>query len=591
MFVRHASSLAVLMVAGMTAVCSQAARAQGISGGDSSAPQARAAGATAQPTDANADAGKDAPSDKRAGKDKDAKEKVAAAAKKPRFEIDEYRIEGSSKLSQIDVEEAVYPFLGPGRTEEDVEKARAALEKLYSSKGYQTVSVSVPQQEVQGGVVVLKVTEMKVGRLRVKNSRYFDLDRIKQTAPSVAEGQVPNFNDVTKDIVALNQWPDRKVTPTLRAGVAPGTVDVDLNVDDTLPLHGSVELNNRQTPNTTPLRTTATVHYDNLWQRGDSATFSYQIAPLRESDAQVFSGSYLARTPVDWLNVLVFGFKSDSDVASVGGQSVIGPGYSVGSRAVITLPGRDNFFHSVSVGADWKYFGEILQQNGVTSFSTPVGYVPAVASYSATWQRDGSQTQFNGSFNAGLRGIGSDPFAFDEKRFKATESFFYFRGDVSDTEEFKQLEGAQLFVKAQGQIADQPLVSSEQLALGGFDTVRGYLESETLGDTGVAGTFELRGPNLPSWFATVMQNAGQPVKLSQINEFRFFAFTDGGVVVTLDPLPGQQPTFYLASYGVGAKLKMLDHVNGMVAFAMPVISETYTTANKPRVLFRVSGEF
>ncbi len=86
---------------------------------------------------------------------------------------------------------------------------------------------------------------------------------------------------VTKDIVALNQWPDRKVTPALRAGVTPGTVDVDLNVEDKVPFHASVELNNRQSPNTTPTRITATAHYDNLWQRGDSFSFTYQIAPQR----------------------------------------------------------------------------------------------------------------------------------------------------------------------------------------------------------------------------------------------------------------------------------------------------------------------
>ncbi len=62
----------------------------------------------------------------------------------------------------------------------------------------------------------------------------------------------PNFGDVTKDIVSLNQWPDRRVTPALRAGVAPGTVDVDLNVEDKSPLHASLEVNNRQSPSTTP---------------------------------------------------------------------------------------------------------------------------------------------------------------------------------------------------------------------------------------------------------------------------------------------------------------------------------------------------
>src|SRR5262249_20159481 len=152
-----------------------------------------------------------------------------------RFDIDEFRVEGADNMQQIDVETAVYPFLGPQRTADDVEKARAALEKAYHDKGLQTVSVSIPQQDAERRFVVLKVTESRVGRLRVKGSRYFDLDKIKAGAPSLKEGKLLNVQDVTKDLSTLNQWADRKVTPQLRAGVRPGTVDVDLNVEDTLP--------------------------------------------------------------------------------------------------------------------------------------------------------------------------------------------------------------------------------------------------------------------------------------------------------------------------------------------------------------------
>src|SRR5215469_7160623 len=67
--------------------------------------------------------------------------------------IQEYRVEGTHKLSELEVEEAVYPYLGPGRTTEDVEHARAALEKAYQDKGYQTVSVQIPPQQVRNGVV------------------------------------------------------------------------------------------------------------------------------------------------------------------------------------------------------------------------------------------------------------------------------------------------------------------------------------------------------------------------------------------------------------------------------------------------------
>ncbi len=174
--------------------------------------------------------------------------RVAPAQPAPRFEIDQFAVEGADALRQFDVETAVYPFLGPSRTAQDVEKARAALEKSYHDRGYQTVSVSIPPQNPQGGIIVLKVAELKVGRLRVKNAHYYDIDKIKQRAASLKEGTLPNFNAVTSDIVALNQWPDRRITPALRAGVTPGTVDVDLNVDDKPPIHGSLEINDQQSP-------------------------------------------------------------------------------------------------------------------------------------------------------------------------------------------------------------------------------------------------------------------------------------------------------------------------------------------------------
>ncbi len=231
------------------------------------------------------------------------------AAPSQRFDIDQFRVDGADKLPQIEVEEAIYPFLGPDKSSDDVEKARAALEKSYHDKGFQTVSVSVPAQNVASRIVVLNVTEGKVGRLRVTNAKFYDLNRIKEGAPSLKEGTLPNFNEVTKDIIALNQWPDRRVTPALRAGVTPGTVDVDLNVEDKAPLHGTLEYNNRQSPSTSATRLNATVKYDNLWQLGHSLSVSYQVAPTRPEDAEVFSGSYLARI-TDWTSLLVYGVDS-----------------------------------------------------------------------------------------------------------------------------------------------------------------------------------------------------------------------------------------------------------------------------------------
>jgi hemolysin activation/secretion protein len=533
-----------------------------------------------------------------------------AAPKGPPFDINEYRVVGADSLPQIEVEEAVYPFLGPNRTADDVEKARAALEKAYHDKGYQTVLVSIPQQQATRGFVVLKVTENRVGQLRVKGSRYFDIDAVKKKATSLQEGKLPNFNEVTKDIVALNQQPDRRVTPALRAGVAPGTVDVDLNVEDTVPVHGGVEINNRQSPDTTPLRTSATLHYDNLWQLGHSLSATYQVAPERPKDAEVFSVSYLARTNLDWLSVLVYGLNSASNVATVGGADVIGPGTVVGVRGVISLPSTGEMVQTLSLGVDYKDFGEMLEQ-GASSFSTPVTYVPAVASYSASWQKDPDLIQLNATLTAGLRGFGSDPQDFDNKRFLATQNFMSLRADLSFTHNFPS--GAQLFLKAQGQISDQPLVSSEQFSAGGFDTVRGYLESEVLGDFGAATTVEVRSPNLWPASAAAGSNSakdsdkdtakdsakdpakdfgkGEASKFNALDEWRMFVFTDAAHVQIFNPLVGQQDQFELWSMGMGTTFKLLKYTNGMVFVAVPMISQTASVGSKPRVSFRLWSEF
>ncbi|WP_159289012.1 ShlB/FhaC/HecB family hemolysin secretion/activation protein [Methylosinus sporium] len=519
---------------------------------------------------------------------KTAPEKSATA----RFDIDDFVVDGADRLTQLEVEEAIYPFVGPGRTAADVEKARAALEKAYRDKGLQTVAVSVPQQNPQGGVVVLKVAELKIGRLRVKNARFFDVDAIKAKAPSLKEGIVPNFDEVTKDIVALNQWPDRRVTPALRAGVAPGTVDVDLDVEDKFPVHASVEFNNRRSPNTTPQRIIGTARYNNLWQLGHSLSFTYQAAPQKRSDAEVFSFSYLARAPdVDWLAVLAYGLTSTSDIATVGGVNVVGPGQTVGLRAVMSLPAIENLYHSLSVGLDYKHYGEIVRIGTDTSYSSPITYYPLVAAYNAAYQTENFTTQLNASLTLNMRPAGSDAKAFDDKRAYASGNFTHFNLDASHLQELPG--GFQGYGRFVGQIANGPLASSEQISVAGLDGVRGYLESEVLGDTGAAGSLELRSPNMGDMLqeAAKREAGADRLPATLFNEWRLFGFVDKGVVEVIHPLAEQQAHFNLWSYGFGTRVKLIDHVSGMFVFSMPMISQLYTQAKEPRLHFRVWGEF
>jgi hemolysin activation/secretion protein len=491
--------------------------------------------------------------------------------------IREYRVKGVHMLTNLEVEEAVYPFLGPGRTKDDVEKAREALEKAYQAKGYQTASVQIPPQQVKRGVVMLQAVEGVVGRLRVKGSRYYSPEQIKGEAPSLAEGKVPNFNDVSHDIVALNQLADRRVTPVLRAGEAPGTVDIDLNVKDSLPLHGSVELNNRYSVNTTELRLNGSVSYDNLWQMGHGVGFSFQLAPERLQDAEVFSGYYLVRFPnLSWLSLMAEGTKQDSDVSSLGGTDVAGRGEIAGLRAIINLPTGKDFYESISLGLDYKHFDQDLTVAGVDT-PTPTTYYPLSASYNANWTNKGAQTELNASVNLNLRGLGSSLAELNNSRFSSNGNFIYLRGDISHVHDLPG--GLQVYGKVQGQVSDQALINSEQISGGGLSTVRGYLESAVLGDNGIFTTMELRSPSL------------SPLLRNKVDEWRFYVFGDWGMVSVIDALPGQDENFSLASFGWGTRLRLFGRLNGSLDMGVPLISQGTTKPYNPFFTFRLWAEF
>ena len=492
------------------------------------------------------------------------------------FYIREFRIVGAKKLPQDDVDAAVYNRLGKGRTPEDVEGARVALEKAYHDKGYQTVSVTVPPQSVTSGVIVMQVSEVTVGRLTVKGSRFFDIEKIKKMAPSLAEGNVPNFNDIQQDIMGLNQQADCQVTPSLTAGKIPGTVDVELTVKDKFPLHGSVELNNRYSANTTPLRLDAAVRYDNLWQWGHTIGGAFQIAPQRPSDALIYSGYYIARTPsIDWLSLMLSATRQNSEVSTLGGSSSLGNGEIYGGKFLVNLPSKKGFYHSASLGLDYKDFAQDLVVNDQI-VSSPLTYWPFSLNYNASSIGKHYQTEFNAGVTFAFRGTGTEEaIDFDNRRYNASANFFYLRGGIEHTQ--KLAWDFQIVGGLQGQATANPLVDTEQFSLGGLSTVRGYLESSVVGDNAVCGTLELRTPSLLGW-------------LPEGNEWRFFAFIDAGYAMLNDPLPEQVDHFTLWSIGVGTSLRLIEHVNGEFLIGIPQITQPPSQAGQPLFTFRVSLE-
>ncbi|ABR89303.1 hemolysin activation/secretion protein [Janthinobacterium sp. Marseille] len=501
-----------------------------------------------------------------------------AADNAPKVDINEYIVRGNSVLDARTIELAVTPYLGPQRTMKDVENARDALLSAYNARGYQSVYVDLPEQQVTGGVVYLQVNETKVGRVRVVGAQYNSPLEVREQVPALQEGKVPDFNLAQAQLTTLNRSAKRQVMPLVKQGALPGTMDVDLKVDDSSPWRASAGLNNDYSADTKKLRATASIGHDNLWQLGHSASMSFFGTPEDLNQTKVWSGSYTAPLRDSNWTLDASGYKSDSTVSTVGGTTVLGKGYAVGFKATYTVPNTGNWWHTMSVGVDFKNNEEALQLGG-TGDKVPLKYAPITLGYMGFVQNERSQYSLGLTMIAGTRslfGYGSDEQAFAYKRYEAKPNFMVLKADLNGSYSFEN--EAQIGFRLAGQLTDSPLVSGEQIAAGGMNSVRGYLSAETTGDYGVVGSLELRSKPL-TYLNPWVEN------------WRVYAFGDASRLKLRDPLVEQQDLFTLASVGFGTSFRLGEQISGRVDVGYPLKAGPRTEKHDTRVNFSVNASY
>ena len=475
------------------------------------------------------------------GKEQPAAQAEPAQPKEVTFTIKAFEIDGSNLFTQEELQDQVRRFIGRGKTSADVEGARDALERFFHEQGYPTLVVNIPEQSVQSRKIRLEIIENRIGTVTITGNHWFSTEKIIRELPSLAPGSVIRINQVRDEVNRLNKNPDFKVIPEMLPGT--GSVDVALKVQETMPLHGSLELNNRATHDTTDLRLNAALRYDNLWQREHSLSVQYQVAPENPDDIQVASGTY--SLPAPWSaedRLVMYGVWSNNDTASAAGFNNLGKGTIVGARAILPLRPVGDYNHTLVFGFDYKNFKATVGSTGSTGVTTPVEYFPFTVSYTSSLSDSNGFTTFNAGVNAVFRGAVTSPHEFDNNRYNARGNYIYMTAGVERTQ--KLPADFSLLVKLDGQLADQPLISYDEYMAGGMESVRGYWESEESGDNAIHSVLELASPDL-------LKKLAKPG--FSMNAYLFY---DAAALWVKDPLPGQDAGSDIQGAGIGLRGKL-----------------------------------
>ena len=506
-----------------------------------------------------------------------AKSDTEGAKQEVHFNIQEYRVLGNTVLENRDIERLLYPLLGPNKSLTDVEAARAALENVYHSKGYGTVFVDIPPQDVNDGIVRLRVTEGKLNASKIDGAKYFSERDVAMAVPAAQAGTVPDLKELQAQIGAVNTvTTDRSVVPILKAGPVPGTVDLEMKVQDKLPLHGSVELNDDYTADTKPLRAIWGLSYGNLFGEMDQVSLQYQTSPQSFDEVKVFNAGYTSRPFWGGYRLAGSYLNSNSDVANVGGSTgVLGKGQIAGLRLMGPQIATTNSSQLLSLGLDYKHFRDTVTVGGGSAdLITPISYTNLSLTYTGFWRWKFVQESLTLSPNFGLRYAPNSPDSFENKRFLGRPNYAYLRWDESLAFIFPA--DYRLSLRLGGQLTNEPLISNENYSIGGSDGVRGYLEAEELGDNATKGTIQFQ---TPVW----------TVRIPKL--FSLFAFVDAGHTHSFATLGAQLDHAELRSWGVGMNLLPEGPFTGQLSWADPLRDGSYTLAHQGRFLFTVRGSF
>jgi hemolysin activation/secretion protein len=192
--------------------------------------------------------------------------------------VSQYEVEGNTLLPGKVVNGILSQHTGTNVTFDDVGSAVKELQLEYHNRGYDTISVTVPQQRLTNGVFRIRVFEGRLAEIVVTGNRYYSSNNVMRALPGLKTNIFLNSKVLQPQLDLANANQDRQIYPEIHPGPDSNTTSLILRVKDRLPLHAKIEANNQSTPGTPDLRLATSAVYNDLWQLDHSMGVQYTFS-------------------------------------------------------------------------------------------------------------------------------------------------------------------------------------------------------------------------------------------------------------------------------------------------------------------------
>ncbi|MFP4472386.1 MAG: ShlB/FhaC/HecB family hemolysin secretion/activation protein [Candidatus Omnitrophota bacterium] len=483
----------------------------------------------------------------------------------PEVMIRTIRVEDYTLLTEDEVRSVTAEYEGQKLTLKDMQKIADLLTARYREKGFVTSRAYLPPQDLQSGVLVIRVVEGRLGEVDIRGNEHFRTDQLREQIGLKSQGYF-DYSALQKSLVYINEHPDRTARAVLVPGGKPGTTDVVLEVDDRLPFHAGVSYDNWGSRFIDEDRYALILEHNNLTGHDDKMYFKGQLAENQQLTLGLLRYVY----PVD-MELEIGAYALYSKVRSGDEFAALD---AEGEAAIYGLFLTQNLYETenaevrANAGFDYKSIEDTMLGAQLSRDELRVVKGGLDFDISDRWGRSILVTEVDRGIPDILGGMAAeDPHS---SRGGAGSGAEFTKGIVNLFRLQPMPWETALLWKNYGQFSNDTLVASEEFQIGGPTSVRGYPPAEFSGDKGWYTALELSIPVYP-----IPRDAGAPFSKDRLYDaLRLVLFWDWAYAQRNRPDAGEKEKHTLQGAGFGLRYNVTEDLDFRLEIGYPLSGPT-----------------
>ena len=482
------------------------------------------------------------------------------------IEVSAIRVDGPTALPQTAFAAATRPFLGRTLSGSDLRALAGAVADVARRAGYGLATAWIPQQVIQRGVLRVQLDQGRIDGIEASGNAASLVERI--LAP-LADGTAVRTAELERRLLLAEDLYGVSIGKARLSRVDGRNI---LLIDTRRePAVGRISIDNWGSGTVGPVRAHFSTDFHGVLSAEDRFSFGGVITPLQPREFALIRGGYTKGIGTNGTEFSFGGYAARSQPGGVLRDRDF-EGKSVEGSVALSHPLLRR--RSASAWGDLELRVRDAEQTrrGVTIRDDRLSVLRASTYFSA--RAAGGRARARVALSRGL-GIFDATREADPLRSRSDGSAIFSKAEFWAHYDREIAGPVSVQVQAEGQVASRPLLSSEEMGLGGRYFLRGYDYREFSGDKGIAGSVELRFD---------LNTAGGPVRAAQV-----YTYADAGSVGNLEEGRGGGS---LASIGGGVRVWLKPKVEASIEVGVP-LREGFDEDQDldPRISFTLTSRF